>query len=377
MLRALTPLTSDIQGDYWLRVTGSVNAGGGGTSMADNSAFTPGTSSVTPIGAYYGPRSIASGRIAAPALNASAVLQVDIISGAAGGGVANLTMRGTANTDVYVGVASGPAGAWGNWNLPVVYASGFYPTVNIGAGVVTVNLGSIPTVNLGLGTVNLGNVPGIVGSVGVTPLATFTVALDKVATVNLGLGTVNIGNGIVGSVGVTPLATFTVSLDKVATVNLGLGTVNIGNGIVGSVGVTPLATFTVAIDKIATVNLGLGTVNIGNIVKVDVSASLTATTWPIGWGGSGHSAIVVASSNPAVRAYISGITIIATGTIDFSIQSPINTFLTGSLRILPGAGFVRQGGIKNPILIGDSNATVYVHATGTQNVGGWFTGWVE
>lgn len=342
MLRALAPLTTDIQGDYWLRVTGSVNAGGGGTSMADNSAFTPGTSSVTPIGAYYGPRSIASGRIAAPALNASAVLQVDIISGAAGGGVANLTVRGTANTNLYVGFASGPAGIDGNWQVPVIYASGFYPTVNIGAGVVTVNLGSIATVNLGLGTVNIGNVPGVVGSVGVTPLATFTVALDKVATVNLGLGTVNIGNGIVGSVGVTPLTTFTVALDKIPTVNL-----------------------------------GLGTVNLGNIAKVDVSASLTATTWPISFGGSGYSAIAIASANPAVRHYISGIMILATGTIDFSIQSPSGTFLTGSLRILPGAGFVRDGGLKNPILIGATNATLYVQAAGTQNVGGWFTGWVE
>ena len=64
-------------GDWALRI----NGGNGGTSTTDNSTFTPGASSITPIGGYQGGRQVASGHVAAAAINGSGVLQVDMVSG--------------------------------------------------------------------------------------------------------------------------------------------------------------------------------------------------------------------------------------------------------------------------------------------------------
>lgn len=338
-------------------------------------------------GAYALPVVYASGFY--PIDLVGSAVRVNVVAGGAGGGVANLQMRGTANTNVYLGVASGAPGTDGAYALPVVYASGLYPTVNLGAGVV----GSVNATNLG-GSVGA---LGIGGSMGVTQIGAPWSFVGSVNAVNLGgsvgvvgaggsLGVTQIGApwSVIGSMGVTPLASFTVNPGSVFTVNLGLGTVNIGNGLVGSVGVTPLASFTVNLGSIPTVNIGLGTVNIGNVVTatlpavsvVDTRGSLTATQWAINFGGSGYSAISVASLNPAVRTNLYSVMIVATATVDISFQSPSGTFLTGSLRILPGAGFAMQTQLANPMLIGATNATLFIHATGTQNIGGWVNGWI-
>lgn len=584
-------VNADPYGAHQLQIGGTVNilgGGSGGTAQADDSAFIPTSSSLTPAGAYVGGRQVASGHIGAPAMSASAILQVHVVAGGAGGGLANLTVKGTANNDLGVGFASGPAGGDGHWNLPVVMGSGHYPTVNLGAGVVVtgsvfvanlggsvgavgaggtmgvvgaggslgaVNLGGSVTafqgaapwsvvgsvnvtpvasftVNLGsgivgsaavtpagdftvwmanpaaggggfatvgvygsvgvtgsvrvtpagdftvwlanaaagsaLGTVGVYGSVQVTGSVNVTPVASFTVNLAShidtagsalrvnvvaggagggvaqmqvqgtsgayagvgyasgpgdprsgpdghfalpvlyasgfYATVNVGVmpalvgsvfatnlggsvGVLGLGGSfpVVGSVNVTPVATFTVALDKVATVNLGLGTVNIGNGVVGSVNVTPVASFTVNLGSIPTVNVGLGTVNIGNVPQVtvggvavvDTRGSLVPTQWLISMGGSGYSAISVASAATSPKTKLYSIMLVSTGTVDVTFQSPSGTFLTGSLRILPGAGFAVQTQLANPVLIGGANATLFIHAAGSQNIGGWVTGWTE
>lgn len=62
-------------------------AGSGGTSAADNSAFTGGTTNVTPMGALYDttPPAVTDGNIGAPRMNSSRQLMVDCVSGCAGG----------------------------------------------------------------------------------------------------------------------------------------------------------------------------------------------------------------------------------------------------------------------------------------------------
>lgn len=163
LTRALSQeVAADPNGAWFLRVQGTQNiigAGSGGTSAVEGDPFTTGGSSVTPIGAYHGPRSgLASGNVYIPHLNASGVLEVAVVSQPAGGGA------GFASVAVY-----------GSPGMPI-YAVGSVHVVNPQG---TVTIANMPTVNLG---------SGIVGSVRVTPVATFTVALDKVATVDYRAG---------------------------------------------------------------------------------------------------------------------------------------------------------------------------------------------
>ena len=84
-------------GDWNIRTS----AGSGGTSTTDNTAFTPGSSSVTPAAGYYGGRSVGSGHVAAMAINGSGVLQVDIISGAVGQATVNINGIPTVNMGLW------------------------------------------------------------------------------------------------------------------------------------------------------------------------------------------------------------------------------------------------------------------------------------
>lgn len=188
--RALNPLpNAAVDGPHQLSVTGTMNiigGGSGGTSMTDNQPFTPGSTSVTPMAGYFGGRSVSSGNAAAVSIDHSGNLQVNVVAGGAGGGIANLSVRGTANADIHVGFASGA-------NLQQDGGAALPITGTVAVG------GMVGSVNAVLGTLP---VP-VVGSMGVTPLASFTVNLGGIATVNLGLGTVNIGNNptvLVGSI---------------------------------------------------------------------------------------------------------------------------------------------------------------------------------
>lgn len=336
----------------------------------------------------------------------NSAIRVNVVTGGAGGGVANLTVVGTANTQLHVGQASTNVNvAWpqmpnvdGAAWLPVAFASGFFPTVNIagigadttnsalrvnvvagGAGGGVANLTVVGTANtafhIGQASTNVNvawpQMPNVDGAAWL-PVA---FASGYFPTVNNGpiVGSVNVTGslnpvGIFGSVNVLG----TTTMGAIATVNLGLGTVNIGNGIIGSVNITGSLN---PVGVLGSVSV-LGSVNLGGVGKVDVRGSMVPTTWPISFGGSGYSALVVASANPAVAPYITGVWFIATGTLDISFQSPSGTFLTGSMRILPGAGIGGPGAPMWPTLIGATNATFYIQATGTQNIGGIMTGYI-
>jgi hypothetical protein len=207
-VRAIDPTAP--YGSWQMLVSGTVNTIGGGlggTSMVDNNPFTPGGTSITPAGGYFGGRQVASGNAAAPAISGSAILQVHVVAGGAGGGVANITVHGTAGNDVNVGVASGAAGAAGNWAMPVVYASGMYATVNavIGAanivglaGSVQV-VGSVRTTGLGgsIGALGIGGSVGVVGaggSMGVVGLGG-SVGVTQITTPWVVVGSQHIGGG--------------------------------------------------------------------------------------------------------------------------------------------------------------------------------------
>lgn len=141
-LRQADPANSD--GAWELMTSGTVNivgGGSGGTSSTDNNPFTPSSTSVTPVGGYQGGRQIASGNMGAFGISPSGLLLVDVRAGGAGGGQANLTVRGTANTDLAVGYASGAG--------PNVAGGAYVPvqgTLNIFSGAVT------PAANASLGS---------------------------------------------------------------------------------------------------------------------------------------------------------------------------------------------------------------------------------
>lgn len=289
-----------------------------------------------------------------------------------------------------------------------VYGSPANPVYNIG----TVNVSNV------VNTVGSQFVIGRGGSMGVVPIGDFTVWLANAAA-NSGfasvavygspgmpiynIGTVHVSNFSAGTgfasvavygspaMPVYAVASAHITNGSLPVINMGgsVGVTQIGApwSVTGSVGVTPLATFTVALDKIPTVNLGLGTVNVGNIVTatlpavtvVDTRGSLVPTQWPISLGGSGYSAISVASIAGGVRTKLYAIHISTRATVNqaISFQSPSGTFLTGSLPIPPGAGFNVAGAIHSPVMIGGSNATLFIHATGTEHIGGWVNGYIE
>lgn len=173
-------------GDWNVRTAGSA----GGTSTTDNTNFTPGASSITPVGGYFGGRQVGSGHIAAVAVNGSGVLQVDMISGGANSGFATV---------------------------------GVYGSVSV---LGTVNLGSIPTINLGLGTVNVGNV--------------VTVTLGKVPTMFAIKATAG-GVTLIAS-GLYPLSVYGIKLITDATVDVYLQSAS-GNAIEGTMRLLPGAGF--------------------------------------------------------------------------------------------------------------------------------------
>lgn len=357
-LRQIDPLNTD--GAWQLITSGTVNivgGGSGGTSSVDNNPFTPGGTSITPVGGYQGGRQIASGNAGAFAISPSGLLLVDVRAGGAGGGQANLTVRGTANSDIQVGYASGagpnvPGGAY----VPIL------GTVNLGAGAApfasVAVYGSPANPIYNVGSVNVVNPVGIFGSVNVLGTVTLAAGAAPFASVAV-YGSPANPVYVVGSVGVTPLATYTVALDKIPTVNLGLGTVNVGNnvGIFGSVNV-------------------LGSVSIGGVAVVDTRASLVPTQWLISFGGSGASQVAAAA--PAnQRIWLSSFHLTSTGTLDLMWQSPSGVAVSGSMRILPGAGFGLAGVMPNgPVVFGSLNSPLFLNGTGTQNVGGVALGWV-
>lgn len=187
---ALTPLPVAAIAGYQMSITGTVNTvggGTGGTSMTDNNAFTPSSTSITPVGGYHGGRSVASGNAAAFAIDGSGNMQVNVVAGGAGGGIANISVRGTANSDIHVGFASG-AGLYadGGAALPIT------GTVNVSGVVGSVNavLGTLPVPMVGsvnvTGSLGVGQLAGpwtMVGSVNVTAVSTQTVTFGGNATV--------------------------------------------------------------------------------------------------------------------------------------------------------------------------------------------------
>lgn len=332
--RALNPIISTgVDGPYQMNISGTVNTiggGTGGTAMVDNNPFTPGGTSITPVGGYVGGRSIGSGNAGAIALSPSGLVLVDVRAGGAGGGIANLTVVGPANTALHVGYASGAAvNVDGGAYVPVQFPSGYYPTINTvgggGGGFASAAVYGSPAFPIyNIGSVNVVNAVGIFGST------------SGVASVNLGPG------GIVGVFGSTS----------------GVATVFLGN--------------------IPTVNLGLGTVNVGNfpgVQIVDTRGSLVPTTWPI--TGSGGVFQVIATAASPNRVYLYGMRVVTSATVDLQFQSPSGTTLDGSVRLLPGAGWVENYPLGTPAYIAPVGSGNFVfNLSAAAQVSGIARGWV-
>lgn len=443
---ALTPLPAAAIAGYQLSVTGTMNiigGGSGGTSMVDNNAFTPGSTSVTPVAGYHGGRSVASGNAAAVAIDGSGNLQVNVVAGGAGGGVANITVRGSSNSDLHVGYASGAGfNQDGGAYLPIL------GSVNVGGVVGSVNavLGTLPVPMVGSvnvqGSLGVGQLAGpwtMVGSVNVTAVSTQTVTFGGNATVwygGIGADTANSAirvNVVAGGAGGGAAQMQVIGSDNSTWLNVGqasgrtdlfhavpvwgtintvgggtgfasvavygspanpvyaIGSVNVVNalGVFGSVNVLGTTT----LGAIATINMGLGTVNIGNqpnvtatltgvgitasgALDVDPRANLVATQWIISFGGSGQSA-GVAGSIASQRVYFSSYHMVATATVDLQWNSPSGVAISGSFRMLPGAGFALGGVMPaGPVLMGSLGSQIFLAGNAVGNVGGVAVGWI-
>lgn len=475
LYRAMRPLDPSNQDGGWqLVIAGSVNlaggGGAGGTSMVDNNPFTPGGTSITPAGGYFGGRQVASGNAAAPALSASAILQVHVVAGGAGGGLSQLQIVGSDNSSfVNVGYPSGGSptynsipvqvmnaaaiggGAGGGFASVAVYGSPAMPVYAVGS-VNVVNVIQVTAVGASMNFVGSVNPHGIFapagsvnvyGSVNIAgPIdaansavrvnvvtggagggnANLTVRGSGNADIHVGyasgaafnqdggayvpiLGTVNLGAGaapfasvavygspgmpvyVIGSVNVvnqaanSGFASVAVYGSPAMPVYV-VGSVNVVNGLTGSVAATNLGG-SVGVTQIGAPWSFVGSVGVtplaafslGGVAQVDPRGSLVPTQWIISVGGSGQFAI--AGSAPAnQRNYFTGYRFISTGTVDVQFESPSGVAVSGSLRILPGAGIVDSGGGNWPVLVGSQQSAIYMRFTGTQNVGGWANGYI-
>lgn len=375
-MRAIDP--SAPYGPWHVVTTGTVVIGGGavggagGTSMVDNNPFTPGGTSITPAGGYVGGRQVASGNAGAFAMSASAIMQVHVVAGGAGGGVANITVHGTAGNDVNVGFASGAAGAAGNWAMPVVYASGVYPTVNVGVlpGVV----GSVRTTNLGgsvgvigaggsMGVVGLGGSVGVTqigapwsftGSAAVTPAADFTVWLANSAGGGFAsvavygspanpvynIGTVHVSNFSAGT-GFASVAVY----GSPAMPVYALGTVHVSNFAAGT-GFASVAVYG---------SPGMPIYNIGTVHVSNFSA------------GTGFASVAVYGS-PAMPVYVIGSSNVVGGGGSMGVVQITSPWIvTGSQNVTALGGSVGVVQITSPWVI-SGNVGVFGSVTGIQTV---------
>lgn len=440
--RALNPLPSAaVDGPHQLSVTGTVNivgGGSGGTSMTDNSPFTPGSTSITPMGGYVGGRQIASGNAGAPALSASAIMLVDVRAGGAGGGIANLSVRGTANSDIHVGFASGAnLQTDGGAALPIT------GTVAVGgiSGSVNVTQGTLPlpisgTVNLGLGTVNIGNIPNVV--VGSIASGSLNVLAGQAGAPWSMVGSVWIGgigsdtansairvNVVAGGAGGGVAQLQVVGTNNSTWLNVGqasgatdlfhaipvwgtintvggggsgfataavygspafpvynVGSVNVVNavGIFGSTSVIGSVNITGSLNPVGVFGSMsvVGSVNstiVAQPIVVDVRGSVVPTQWAIQLGASGPNVLFNAPGAGAIKLY--GLTMIANATVSYRIQSPSGTDITGSVTLLPGAGVVEISPIRDPIYTGAATATWNLWLSSAVAVGGIARGWIE
>ena len=339
-------------------ITGSANVviGGGTAGVTQTSVpwLITGSVGVTPLATetvWYGGgfvdtansaiRVSSVGTVPVPITTASfmyadstnSAIRVNVVTGGAGGGVANITVRGSANTDLHVGYASGAGfNVDGGAYLPIL---GTVNTVGGGAGFASVAVyGSPANPVYNVGSVNVVNAVGILGSVSVTGSVNITGSINPV--------------GIFGSVSVVGSVNITGSINPV--------------GVFGSVN-------TLA-------SLAGVTANGSLALDVDPRANLTLTQWIISGAASGQ--FNVSPSAPASqRIWWSSYQLIATGTIDLQFMSPSGVAITGSFRLLPGAGFALAGAAPNgPVLVGSQQSGIYILSAGTQNIGGVAVGWV-
>jgi hypothetical protein len=447
LARALKPADPTDPWGTWRLQAAVSGAGAGGTAMDDEDPFTegPGGTSFTPVGGYQGGRSVGSGRAAVAAINASGMFIVEVGAGGAGGGAAQLQVRGTANNWLDVG---SPSGQIAN-AVPVIFASGNFPqgfpTVNVGNAVQTT--GSVRTTGLGgsigvlgiggsIGAVNAGGsvaAIGAGGSMGVGQLGapwqvTGSVHISNAGDISAGgggfasvavygspgmpvyvVGSIHVINqaansgfasvAVYGSPGMPVYNVGTVHISNAGDIGGGTGFASVA--VYGSPGMPVYNVGTVHVvnpqvsvhlGNIPTVNLGtgivgsvhahnmggsVGAVNAGGSVfsYVDARGLTTPTTWIVNFAGSGYQALVIGVASN--KAKINGYQLIATGTTTITFQSPSGTYLSGSMRLLPGAGVAIPPVSHWPLFQSGTNATLYIHATGTENVGGAMQGFLE
>lgn len=275
----------------------------------------------------------------------NSAVRVNVVAGGAGGGVANITVVGTSNVAYHVGQASwnNPGVNWPNmanfdgaaW-LPVAFASGYFPTVNNGPIVGSVNVsgslgvwGSMTIV----GSVNVSGSLGVWGSMAV-------------------LGTVN----TVGS-------TF-------AGVIAGAGSVNV----IGSVNVSGSLGIWGSVNALASL-AGVG-VPQSQGLPVDPRNNIVATQWIISGNASGQFN-VCPTTNSGLRAIVTSFHLTADATTAFQWCSPSGTAISGSMVLLPGAGFAMAGMFPNgPSLVGAQQAVINIRALNGSNVGGVAIGYI-
>lgn len=303
----------------------------------------------------------------------NSAFRVNVVAGGAGGGVANLTVRGSGNTDLHVGYVGGASvNSDGGAYLPVQFASGYYPTINIGAGggggsgfATAAVYGSPAFPVYVLGSINVTNFPANYG------FATAAVYGSPAFPV-YAVGSVNVVNAVgvtapVGSVNVNIGNTGQVTILGPTNVLVGGGSLSaIGAG--GSMGVTQIgAPWSVSLTAA--------------VQPVDTSASLTPTIFPINLAASGYNTFAPGPSGaPGGKLKYYGVNLITDATVGFNIQSPSGTYLTGSLmQLLPGAGFIAQNVIRNPVWMSASGnaATTFMYLTATAHVVGWAQAYIE
>ena len=142
----ISPVQVDNAGNLLVNI--KAGAGSGGTAIADNSAFTLGTTNETPIGCFNGTPTITSNHVGIVSCNGSGAINATIANSAAGTYGTNPGAVAALNANVFVTNTTTPGQATGAASLPVVLPSdyvGNFPIANAVFGTTSSMTGTTST----------------------------------------------------------------------------------------------------------------------------------------------------------------------------------------------------------------------------------------
>lgn len=375
-----TPLTPYVDSSTnRLLVNATISGGGaGGTSSTDNSAFTFGTTSITPIGGVVddvATNAVSENNTGAARITGQRALHVNLRdnSGTELGTVASpLNVSGTVTTSI---------GAIGTTNINLVQVNGVTPSVGngvSGTGVLRVTLASDSTGQVALasgsntfGTVSVNSLPAVSGTVNINQTQVNGIALSTGNGVSgTGVQRVTIASDSTGQIALAAGANTIGALTANQSVNNAQvsGTaISVGNGVSG----TGVQRVTLASDSTGQVTLATGANTIGALTANQSvnNAQVSGTTISVGNGvsGTGVQRVTIASDSTGQIALASGGNTVGTVSVN-SMPAVTGTVNVNLVQVAGGTAIT--SGVTGSQAVGGDTANAASDAGNPVKIGG-------